>query len=537
MEVKDLGGKFPIARIPPVDNVKPPKPSPLPQASSCEMTVQIGIFFDGTGNRLAPLSGPSAVSNIARLHYTYPDFPSLGSHRIYVPGLGTSFPSIGEDSDTRSGGAFASGGDGRIIFAMLRVIDALHWSLFNTLMFGKERIKALCKASPSKPEKEIIQQLGLLGNLVDDADGARRKKFLSVCLQDIRNRMQTAKVPKICTCFLDVFGFSRGATEARVFCHWMNDLMISSSLGGIPVRFRFLGLMDTVASVGVVEGITNRRATGGHSEWAMPDVMRILQSVENCVHFVAMHELRKSFPLDTVSIDYALPSNCLEFAYPGSHSDVGGGYAFGELGVSARDSLKLSQIPLNHMFDCAVKAGVPLSKQLLPKDYKNLFAVDEALQNAFDLFLNESTEAPRLLPDWSLPYLVWRWQVRRAYQNTEQVKKANAEDRGLLLEANAYFCISDEQIKSSPAYSRISLRPTLSFNRGDNLTSLLHLELEAPALRARIEAQPKISPALAEFFDKFVHDSVAGFRNQFVEASGHWRYRRVFRGSATPYIE
>lgn len=57
MEVKELGKKFRIARIAPVDRVKLPKPSPLPQASSCEMTVQIGIFFDGTGNRLDPSSG------------------------------------------------------------------------------------------------------------------------------------------------------------------------------------------------------------------------------------------------------------------------------------------------------------------------------------------------------------------------------------------------------------------------------------------------------------------------------------------------
>lgn len=537
MEVKDLGRKFRAARTAPVNNVAPQKPSPLPQASSCEMTVQIGIFFDGTGNRLNPIGGPSARSNVARLHYAYPDFQSSGSHRIYVPGLGTSFPLIGEDADTTSGGAFASGGDGRITFAILRVIDVLHWSLFHTMMFGRERIKALCNASPSKSEKKIIQQFGLLSNLVDDADGTRRKKFLSVCLQDIRKRMQSAKVPTICTCFLDVFGFSRGATEARVFCHWMNDLMSSSALAGIPIRFRFLGIMDTVASVGMVDGITNRRSTGGHSDWAMPDVVRILPNVENCVHFVAMHELRKSFPLDTVSIDYAVPSNCIEFAYPGSHSDVGGGYAFGELGVAASDSLKLSQIPLNHMFDCAVKAGVPLSKRLLSAEDKSIFEIDKELQNAFDQFLRESTEAPRLLADWALPYLVWRWQVRQTYQNTEQVKKANAEDRSLLLKANAYFCESDEQIKSSPAYSRTSSRPTISIGHGRNTTSLPHLELEAPALRARIEAHPKMSPTLAEFFDKFVHDSVAGFRKQFVEASGHWRYRRIFRGSATPYIE
>ncbi|MYM36810.1 hypothetical protein GTP38_20980 [Duganella sp. FT94W] len=537
MEVKELGREFRGTRIAPVNSVESPMPSPLPQASSCETVVQIGIFFDGTGNRLDPISGPSALSNVARLHYTYPDFQSLGSHRIYVPGLGTRFPLIGEDSDSTSGGAFASGGDGRIIFAILRVIDALHWTLFNTMMFGRQRIKALCNASPSEPEEKIIQQLGLLGNLVDDTDGARREKFLNVCLQDMRNRMQTAKVPKICTCFLDVFGFSRGAAEARVFCHWINDLLSNSSLAGIPVRFRFLGVMDTVASVGMLDAISNRRATGGHSEWAMPDVMRILPSVDNCVHFVAMHELRKSFPLDTVLIDHVLPSNCLEIAYPGSHSDVGGGYAFGELGVSGSDSLKLSQIPLNHMFDCAIKAGVPLSKKLLSEDDKGFFAIDKELQIAFDQFLNESTEAPRRLADWAFPYLVWRWQIRQMYQNTEQVRKADAEDRRFLLEANTYFCLSDEQIKSSPAYRRISSRKRVFFGHAEHQANLLHLELEAPALRARIEAQPKISPALAEFFDKFVHDSVAGFRKQFVEASGHWRYRRVFRGSATPSID
>jgi len=428
-------------------------------------------------------------------------------------------------------------GDGRIIFAILKVIDALHRTLFNTLMFGEARIRALCNATPSRAEKKIAQQLGLLSNLVDDTDGNRRARFLGVCLQDMRERMKTARVPKICTCFLDVFGFSRGATEARVFCHWMNDLLSKSALAGIPVRFRYLGIMDTVASVGMLDAISNRRVTSGHSEWATPETMRILPGVENCVHFVAMHELRKSFPLDTVLIDHVLPSNCLEIAYPGSHSDVGGGYALGELGVSGSDSLKLSQIPLNHMFDCAVKAGVPLSKQLLRKDNKNLFAIDEALQNAFDQFLNESKDTPRLLADWALSYLAWRWQIRHTYQNTEQVRKANGEDRRLLLEANTYFCLSDEHIKSSPAYGRISARTTFSFARAESQANLLHLELEAPALRARIEAQPKISPALAAFFDKFVHDSVAGFRRQFVEASGHWRYRRMFRGSATPYTD
>jgi hypothetical protein len=537
MEMKDVGVKFRVTRTAPTKSIKPSQPAPLATASVCEMTVQIGIFFDGTGNCLNPGGGISARSNVLRLHQTYPEHQPTGNYRIYVPGLGTPFPLIGEYKETAYGDAFATGGDGRIIYAILRVIDAIHRSFFGTEMFGSDRIKALCSAEPTEAQKNMVKQFGLFGNLVDDDDdGARRVKFLTTCLRDMQIRMKANKVPKICTCFLDVFGFSRGATEARVFCHWMNDLMTKSSLAGIPVRFRFLGVMDTVASVGKMDGVTNRKTTGGHSCWATAATLRVLPSVENCVHFIAMHELRKAFPLDTVLIDNVLPPNCIEFAYPGSHSDVGGGYAAGELGVSSRDSLKLSQIPLNHMFDCAVSAGVPLSKGLLPEVDRAIFAVDSELQNAFDQFLIESMEAPRSLGDWEFPYLVWLWQERQNYKNLAQFQKANAEDRALLLAANAYFCESDEQIKGSKAYAAVSGARTSLFDRSGAQSGLLHLEMEAPALRFRIVQQPKISPTLALFFDKFVHDSVAGFRKKFVEASGHWRYRRVFRGSDTPYV-
>ncbi|WP_206337544.1 phospholipase effector Tle1 domain-containing protein, partial [Pseudomonas viridiflava] len=84
---------------------------------------------------------------------------------------------------------------------------------------------------------------------------------------------------------------------------------------------------------------------------------------------VAMHEIRKNFPLDQVAVGDVMPENCHEFAYPGAHSDVGGGYAPGGLGLAIGDSpedgdtRKLSQIPLNHMFECAVAAGTPMSKR------------------------------------------------------------------------------------------------------------------------------------------------------------------------------
>jgi len=192
-------------------------------------------------------------------------------------------------------------------------------------------------------------------------------------------------------------------------------------LADIPCRFRFLGLMDTVASVGIVEGIKNDRlrSTGGHANGATPEVMRILPNVENCVHLIAMHELRKNFPLDTVLFNRELPSNCLEFAYPGSHSDVGGGYEPGELGVSPDDSLKLSQITLNHLYDCALAAGVPLSKSRSTVD----FSIHHDLLMAFENFIDTSTGEPRSLGDWMLPYLSWRWQVRKEFEKPARSQK------------------------------------------------------------------------------------------------------------------
>ncbi|NVM78972.1 hypothetical protein FHW83_004809 [Duganella sp. SG902] len=541
MEVKDTSWKFRATRVAPTNNLKSSKPTPYAHASDCEMTIQIGIFFDGTGNHLDINSKALDSSNVARLYQTYPHIPRNGMYAIYIPGLGTPFPLIGEEGKTRFGSAFGRGGDSRIIFALLKVYNAIHYSLFNTELFGVQLTRALCTASPTSIEDKMIKRRGLYGNLVDnDEEGIRRKKFLAVCAKSIQDRAKVSQTPTICECIIDVFGFSRGATEARVFSHWLNELLTNSKLAEIPLRFRFLGLMDTVASVGIWEGVKNYQTgnTGGHANWATPDRLRILPCVENCVHLVAMHELRKNFPLDTVSVNCELPPNCIEFAYPGSHSDVGGGYFPGELGVSPSDSLKLSQIPLNHMYDCAVAAKVPLSKDLLLDVDKDIFIVQRDLQEAFDQFLNISTEAPRSMGDWALPYLAWRWQIRQVYHAKGQATKASGEERRYLLEANQHFCWSADQMQTYTAWKkRVDVqRPGRAYDRDGTETNMPVLEPEAPELRNRVATQSAIDPALAAFFDNFVHDSVAGFRKQIVEQTGHWRYRRVFHGTATPYI-
>ena len=58
-------------------------------------------------------------------------------------------------------------------------------------------------------------------------------------------------------------------------------------------KIRFLGLFDTVASVGLPASFG--MGQNGHWSWAQPESLQISKQVKNCVHYVAMHENRGSF--------------------------------------------------------------------------------------------------------------------------------------------------------------------------------------------------------------------------------------------------
>ena len=188
---------------------------------------------------------------------------------------------------------------------------------------------------------------------------------------------------KIRSINIAAFGFSRGAAAARAFARRIADKSERAGArwvwkaGGHPVRLYFLGLFDTVASVGVPATVRKYRTlippnvssigwlpvliastADGHAAWA--GNLRIPPMVERCVHYCAAHEIRNSFPLDTVLENGRYPDNCVEVFYPGAHSDVGGGYRPGEGGRNSNRFAMLSLVPLKAMYDEAIKAGVPL---------------------------------------------------------------------------------------------------------------------------------------------------------------------------------
>src|SRR5699024_4877314 len=83
----------------------------------------------------------------------------------------------------------------------------------------------------------------------------------------------------------------------------------------------------------------------------------------NCYHFMAAHEQRQSFAVDSIRTPEGnYPPNTIEVIYPGMHSDVGGGYPPGDQGKAlAGHGELISQITLHDMYAAAIDAGAPLA--------------------------------------------------------------------------------------------------------------------------------------------------------------------------------
>lgn len=404
-------------------NAEGGKPAP----ASCTQCLYVSFFFDGTGNNLKADTPTFEHSNVARLFRAMPlDDRTTGIFSRYIPGIGTFFPEGGDNGkgpipfvDHHNG--MGGMGQARLDFAFKEL----------------EKIVAEAKARAQNPTNKIVW---------------------------IK---------------LAVFGFSRGATLARAFVRDLLDPKLSKTIvqgsevfwknGRYPLSIEFMGLWDSVASVGLPMSANNMRAfrstrrTGGnvgrgivdgllhsqpellravdlafgrpgadpspgsadgHGAWA--DGLAIAAVVKQCVQMVAAHEIRNSFPVDSLQRGQTRGSNCKEMVFPGAHSDVGGGYRPGEGGkgtasmtsarVPADNNLVLSRIPLRAMCDEAVAAGVPLRKQAagnLSQDNVEDFDISPVLVDRYNHYMNLAgwggrPLGPQVLAHTRL-FFAWRW--------------------------------------------------------------------------------------------------------------------------------
>ncbi|WP_239501423.1 T6SS phospholipase effector Tle1-like catalytic domain-containing protein [Stenotrophomonas maltophilia] len=328
------------------------------KGSECQGQVHVSIYFDGTGNNRewagTFVSGKTRArqtqlarnghSNVARLYDASLAEPGNGFFSVYVPGVGTPFPEVGDtnqDGDTLGGGAARYGAD-RIHWAILQVFNSIHRYLGDADLLNEDEAKTLVRA---------MSQARLL-------EGVVRRTLLHGIAQRLE-RVVKGHQRRVRSVHVSVFGFSRGAAQARAFVHRLYETAEALgggcvyNIAGIPLHLNFMGIFDTVASVGIA---AMSRVSKGKWDWASGNMMSIHPEARQCVHFAALHEQRINFPLD-------LATSGKEVLYPGMHSDVGGGYTPGGQGKdfvsgAAEGTAKLSQIPLIDMHFEALKAGV-----------------------------------------------------------------------------------------------------------------------------------------------------------------------------------
>ncbi len=242
---------------------------------SCpKVTLEFGVFFDGTlnngpnsrrtGGEGSYANAPSNVYLLSQIYKNNRDLDTRNScggylrriRSLYVAGIGTV--TGGEDSLWGAGlGYGATGVEQRVIDAALQIGGLI------------------TQLSPGVEPKEII---------------------------------------------MDVFGFSRGAAAARYFVNCFRQGYIDArnafnSGGTLPpgrkVRFRFIGLFDTVAAIGY-----------GRNDWNAPiNVHLKAAQATRIYHLTAQHEYRQNFRLN-----HNLPGGGAARGLPGAHSDIGGGY-------------------------------------------------------------------------------------------------------------------------------------------------------------------------------------------------------------------
>ncbi len=504
---------------------------PTDNKATCSGQVHVGIFFDGTGNNLKAdytdlPPEKRKHSNIVRLFHAYPPRPEKGYFRYYIPGVGTPFPEIGESSAAKMGAAAAAGGANRILWGLMQLFNAPHRYVTTRNLFTEAEFPRLVNA--------------------DGYDFTRRHQ-LNEWQAQLKASLAGRK-PYVEQINLSVFGFSRGAAEARVFCNWLFEVCTQEgggwTLAGIPIRIQFLGIFDTVASVGAAN-LWGGNIVVGHQSWA-DNALQIHPAIERCVHFVAGHEVRATFPLDSVRVKNSYPGNAMEVMYPGAHSDLGGGYAPNALGLIPKPNESISIIPGVTMYHEARKAGVPLTvwDKLLKNDKDDLTPSEQTI-NAFNAYLKDANAGAGSVEQMHQKHMALYFSYRFKYRNTLKERmfyqRASNKDKNYLDttqktmhkrllslgmgDPNAADFDPRKKAEIAEKLAKVSQR-TLANEDIENR--------QLYKVAASIDVS-KLTPAIESMLENYVHDSMAGFidmkMNEYaLNGMGIMKFRHIFKG-------
>lgn len=548
---------------------------------SCETNLFFGFFFDGTTNNYIQAESIKNHSNVARLYDCYPGLsvpgvlppltdwqhkPERYTHffKVYAPGVGSPFAQVGDPGDLTAGSASGALGERRIIWALVQAINNVHRYFLKKPLVARQELDFLVRRIVlNKFSRAMMTNSG--SGMNAQVNIRARKAFTQILLRlksaiaPHRPDPKTGKPPKIDpaivkTIYVSIFGFSRGATQSRAFVNWLQSLCkldaqihgagASMSLGGFNVEFDFLGVFDTVASVGLGNTLGNNflaKLLDGHGGWAdAEDSLRIPPGLK-CLHLVAAHELRRSFPVDSISVRGNLPEGCEEVVVPGVHSDIGCGYSPGEhgKGIDRHGDDMLSRIPLLMMYKAARMNGVPLKLEMASSTAKSRFAIKATTIDAFNAYIAtcQVTQGPihRIMREQARKQMEWRLMRRvtrqMPLQKTASFLRATAAEQQDLRGAGQEF---EDEIAAFTQWREekgAAYRPVPQKAGFDNE----HL-LEWEEIAGWWHESPRPPDAVISFFDNYVHDSraafkIAGAREPYLGAkAGYLRFRKVYGG-------
>jgi hypothetical protein len=476
---------------------------------NCCRDIEVGVFFDGTNNNMDrdKSAAVPSHSNVVTLFEAHKNDREM-TFGFYIPGVGTKFAQIGEMAESSSGKAFAAGGEARIHFALLQVYNAVCLSVTNAPLLNDEEM--------TKYATSVWSGLATFWRLGDYKLKSIFKQLDAKLSEQLKNRK-----PAITRVTVSIFGFSRGAAKARVFSKWL-QIASQGQIAGAALNIRFLGIFDTVASVGIADSAP---LADGLMDWA--DGNLGISGVANTVHYVAAHEIRKAFPLSSAGAGGNFGSGCKEYVYPGAHSDVGGGYSPGDQGksVNGRKSL-LSQIPLNDMYNEALNAGVQLRvKQEMPGDIRADFDIAPEVDAAFRAYCDWTSDverAPVTAAEGGTggrmarhTHLYWRWRALNSPTSTfaglKSYSRANAQDKQDLWDSELDW---RRDVAEAERATQSTVGWTLRVSPIPAVVPVVRppkANAAQKAAIAEIRGHAAVPAAAHAFFDAYVHDSHASF--------------------------
>lgn len=282
---------------------------------SREITLSIGIFFDGTGNNALNVQNMLKAYNVDHNDLSNPEAESILA-KIARENFGVS-------------------GSGAISYT--GYYTNIHWLsiLYKKAVSGDDSVVQagiyICGigTDSGKPDRKLALTFGIS----DTGVVAKTNKAISLLVKTISASVEDIRRKSACEIVIkqlqfDLFGFSRGAAAARhlanriqsedpALIRAIGEGMANATFTGSPSgKSRFIGIFDTVAAIGVpVNGLNPHSADTG-------DVRLILRPgvAEKVFHITAANECRFNFALN--SVKPAWP----ELMLPGAHSDIGGGY-------------------------------------------------------------------------------------------------------------------------------------------------------------------------------------------------------------------